>query len=157
MISLTDGSVIYQQSYPNPLAHLAASHDGRYVAEQLAGNANGRPTTLIRELPSGTVVGQLSDISVQAFSWDDSLVAGGTPGNASMSGAQVIRWQTHQIVWDRCGCPLPFYVRVLAEPGGTKLAIVGIYYQQQRSFIIVDANGGAQTVPIGNQPIVPAF
>jgi hypothetical protein len=48
-------------------------------------------------------------------------------------------------------------VRVLAEPGGTKLAIVGIYYQQQRSFIIVDANGGAQTVPIGNQPIVPAF
>jgi hypothetical protein len=155
MISLTDGSVIYKQSYPNPLAHLAASHDGRYVAEQLAGNANGRPTTLIRELPSGTVVGQLSDISVQAFSWDGSLVAGGTPGNASLSGAQVVRWQPHQLVWDRCGCPLAFQVRVLAEPGGTKFAIVGIYPQQQRSFTIVDANGGAQSVPVG--PIVPAF
>jgi hypothetical protein len=157
LISLTDGSVIYKQSYPNPLAHLAASHDGRYVAEQLAGNANRRPTTLIRELPSGTVVGQLTDISVQAFSWDGSLVAGGTPGNASLSGAQVIRWQNHQLIWDRCGCPLPFQVRVLAEPGGTKLAIAGIYPQQQRSFTIVDANGGAQSVPVGTQAIFPAF
>jgi hypothetical protein len=155
MISLRDGSIIYTQNYPNPLAHLAASHDGRYIAEQLAGNANGRPTTLIRELPSGTVVGQLTDISVQAFSWDDSLVAGGTPGNASLSGAQVIRWQNHQVVWDRCGCPLPFEVRVLAQPGGTKLAIVGVYPQQQRSFTIVDANGEARSVPVG--PIVPAF
>jgi len=48
MISLTDGSVIYQRRYPNPLARLIASHDGRYVAEQNAGlNQNLRGTFTI--------------------------------------------------------------------------------------------------------------
>src|SRR5439155_15416727 len=32
MISLSDGSVVYQRSYPNPLARIVASHDGQYIA-----------------------------------------------------------------------------------------------------------------------------
>src|SRR5207247_9861042 len=81
MISLSDGSVVYQRSYPNPLARIVASHDGQYIAEQLASNASGGPATLIRQLPSGTVVGQLSGILVEGFSWDGSLVVGGTVRN----------------------------------------------------------------------------
>jgi hypothetical protein len=157
MISLTDGSVIYKQSYPNPLAHLAASHDGRYVAEQLAGNANGNPITQIRELPSGTFVGQLNSVSVQAFSWDGSLVAGGTGGNPSLNGAVVIRWLDHRFIWEGCGCPSPFEVRVIAQPGGTKLAIAGLNQNLQGTLTIVDANGVALSVPVANQSIFPAF
>jgi len=158
LISLSDGHVIYQRSYPNPLARIVASHDGQYIAEQLASNANGGPVTLIRQLPSGTVVGQLSGILVQGFSWDGSLVVGSTFGNPSVQEAQVIRWRTHETVWHQCMCPHPHWLIVLAQPGGTKVAVVastddGIHV----SFNIVDANGASQSVPIGNTPITPAF
>ena len=157
MISLTDGSVIYQRQYPNPLARLVASHDGRFVAEQMASNANGSPTTLIRELPSGTVVGQLTGVVVQGFSWDGSLVAGATGTPAALNGAEVIRWQNNVVVWNRCGCPSPFETRVLAQPAGTKLAIAATDQHMQGSLTIVDANGVALSVPVGNQSIFPAF
>jgi Big-like domain-containing protein len=158
LISLADGSVIYQRSYPNPLARIVASHDGQYIAEQLASNANGGPVTLIRQLPSGTVVGQLSGILVQGFSWDGSLVVGSTFGNPSVQEAQVIRWRTHEAVWHQCMCPHPHWLIVLAQPSGTKVAVVastddGLHV----SFNIVDANGASQPVPIGNTPITPAF
>ena len=158
MISMSDGHVIYQRSYPNPLARIVASHDGQYIAEQLASNANGGPVTLIRQLPSGTVVGQLSGILVQGFSWDGSLVVGSTFGNPRVQEAQVIRWRTHEAVWHQCMCPHPHWLIVLAQPGGTKVAVVastddGLHV----SFNIVDADGASQPVPIGNTPITPAF
>ena len=157
MISLTDGSVIYQTRYPNPPTHLVASHDGRYVAEQIGGTANGSSTTLIRELPTGKVVGQVTGITVEGFSWDGSLVAGGIPGNSGLTGAGVIRWQNHQLVWNRCGCPSPFDVKVIAQPGGTKLAIAATNQQLVGTFTIVDTSGTALSVPVGNQPFFPLF
>jgi hypothetical protein len=157
MISLTDGSIIYEHRYPNPVARLVASHDGRYVAEQIGTNASGNPTTLIRELPSGTVVGQVTDISVAGFSWDGSLVAGGTGGNASLPGAEVLRWQNHQLLWNQCACPSPFSVRVLAEPGGTKVAVVATDQRRQGTFSIVGLSGATPPVRLGNPPIDPAF
>jgi len=157
LISLTDGSVIYTRSYPNPLVRLIASHDGRYVAEQLVGNPSGSSTTLIRELPSGTVVSQLTGIIVQGFSWDGSLVAAGIQGNSGLTGAEVIRWQDRHVVWSHCGCPSPFAVRVIAQPGGSKLAI-GAYDQHLvGTLIIVDGNGAAQTALVGNGPFNPLF
>jgi hypothetical protein len=157
LVSLTDGSVIYKRSYPNPLARLVASHDGRYVAEQLAGNANGNSTTLIRELPSGTVVSQLTGISVQGFSWDGSMVAGGIQGNSGLTGAQIIRWQDRHVIWNQCSCPPPFTVRVIAQPDGKKLAI-GAYDQHGVGTLnIVDSNGAAIAVPVGNGTFLPLF
>ena len=157
LVSLTDGTVIYKRSYPNPLAHLVASHDGRYVAEQLAGIANGNSTTLIRELPSGTVVSQLTGISVEGFSWDGSLVAGGIQSTSGLTGAEVIRWQDHHVTWSQCGCPSPFAVRVIAQPDGNKLAI-GAYDQHSVGTLnIVDSNGPAIAVPVGNGPFLPLF
>jgi hypothetical protein len=157
MISLADGSIIFQTRYPNPLKRLTASHDGRYVAEQLAGNANGSSTTLIRELPTGKVLGQLTGIAVEGFSWDGSLVAGGLQGNAGLTGAEVIRWQTHQVIWNQCGCPSPFDVRVIAQPGGTKLAIAATDQRLEGSFTIIDAGGAALSAPVGKQPFSPLF
>jgi len=158
MISLTDGSVVYQRSYPNPLARIVASHDAQYIAEQLAGNANGGPATLIRQLPGGTVVSQLSGILVQGFSWDGSLVVGSTFGNPSVQEAQVIRWHTHETVWHQCMCPHPHWLVVLPQPGGSKMAIIASMNDGSLvSFNIVDANGSSQPVSIGSTPITPAF
>jgi len=157
LISLSDGHVIYQRSYPNPLARIVASHDGQYIAEQSASNANGGPVTLIRQLPSGSVVGQLSGILVQGFSWDGSLVIGSTFGNPSQE-AQVIRWRTHETVWHQCMCPQPHWLAVLAQPGGTKLAVVAAMNDGSIvSFNIVDANGTSKSVPISSTPITPAY
>ena len=157
MISLTDGSVIYQTRYPNPLKGLAASHDGRYVAEQMAGTASGSSTTLIRELPAGNVVGQVTGITVQGFSWDGFLVAGGIQGNSGLTGAEVIRWQSHQVVWHRCGCPAPFDVKVIAQPKGSKVAIGAFDQHAAGTLTIVDGNGVAQSVPVGLGLIIPLF
>ena len=156
MISLTDGSVIYQRAYPNPVARIVASHDGRYLAEQLPNNG---PPTIIRELPSGNQIGQLTDVAVQAFSWDGSLVGvstGATQGTAPQ--AMVIRWQTHQTLWRLCTCPSPATISVLPEPGGTKLAVIAGWNKQTSwSFIIVDADGTTKPVPLAGTPLYPSF
>jgi hypothetical protein len=157
MISLTDGSVIYETHYPNPPTHLVASHDGRYVAEQIGGTAAGSTTTLIRELPAGTVVGQVTGITVEGFSWDGSLVAGGLQGNSGLTGAEVIRWQDHQVVWNQCGCSSPFDVKVIAQPGGTRLAVGAFDQQLMGTLTIVDANGAPHPVPVGTQPAFVLF
>jgi len=158
MISLSDGSVLYQHSYPNPLARIVASHDGQYIAEQFPSNTNGGPATLIRQLPSGTTVGQFSGIVVQGFSWDGSLLAGATGGNASVEEAQVVRWQNRQVVWHQCTCPTPYSLNVLAQPAGSKLAVIASWnHGLNWSFNIVDANGTSQSVPTGSTPLTPAF
>ena len=158
MISLSDGAVLYQHSYPNPLARIVASHDGQYIVEQYGTNANGGPANLIRQLPSGTTVGQFSGVVVQGFSWDGSLVIGSTFGNPTVQEAQVIRWRTHETVWHQCMCPHPHSLLVLPQPGGSEVAVVastddGLHV----SFNIADATGTSTTVPITGTPIYPAF
>ena len=158
MISLSDGSVLYQHSYPNPLARIVASHDGEFIAEQYSGNVNGGPAILIRQLPTGTTVGQFSGIVVQGFSWDGSLVIGSTSGNPSIQEAQVYRWRTHETVWHQCTCPQPASLNVLPQPGGSKLAVIASWnHGLNWSVDIVDADGTSQPVPPGNTPLTPAF
>ncbi|TMB72051.1 MAG: hypothetical protein E6J51_01055 [Chloroflexi bacterium] len=158
MISLTDGSVLYQHIYPNPLARIVASHDGQYIAEQYGGNANAGPAVLIRQLPSGTTVGQFSGIIVQGFSWDGSLVVGYTFGNPSTQEAQVYRWRTHEVVWHQCMCPHPNWLAVLPQPGGSNVAVVATTDDGTHvSFNIVDMSGRPVPVPIASTPIETAF
>jgi len=157
MISLGDGTVVYQHSYPNPLARIVASHDGQFIAEQYPSNTNGGPATLIRQLPSGTTVGQFSGIVVQGFSWDGSLVVGNTFGNPSVQEAQVMRYRTHEIVWHQCMCPQPHGLFDLPQPGGSKVAVVAITDDGLHVlFTIVDANGTSRSVPVPAQ-IGPLF
>jgi hypothetical protein len=127
------------------------------VAEQIGGTAAGSTTTLIRELPAGTVVGQVTGITVEGFSWDGSLVAGGLQGNSGLTGAEVIRWQDHQVVWNQCGCSSPFDVKVIAQPGGTRLAVGAFDQQLMGTLTIVDANGAPHPVPVGTQPAFVLF
>jgi hypothetical protein len=158
MISLSDGSVLYQHSYPNPLTRIVASHDGQYIVEQFGTNGTSGPAILIRQLPSGTTVGQFSGVIVQGFSWDGSLVVGYTFGNPSTQEAQVIRWRTHEVIWRQCMCPHPHWLSVLPQPGGSNLAVVATTDDgTQVSFNIVDANGRSLPVPIAATPIKPAF
>ena len=152
LLSLRDGSVIYERRYPNPVARLVASHDGQYLAEQLPSNTSSPPFTFIRQLPSGTQLATVRGIVVEAFSWDGSLVAGPITGNPSMPDVQVIRWQTQQVVWRTCLCPTTSTVHVLPQPGGSKLAIIF-----GASFTTIDNNGSASTVAVGSTPITPAF
>jgi hypothetical protein len=157
VVSLRDGSVIYQRRYPNPVTHVVASHDGQYLAEQVGSNANGSPSTLIRELPSGNVLGQVTGMVVGGFSWDGSLVAGAIQGNSGLVGAEVIHWQTNHVVWNGCSCPSPFAVHVIAQPEGTKLAIAATNQNRGGTFTIVDANGGTLSPAVGNQIFEPLF
>lgn len=157
MLSLTDGSLLYQRRYPNPQRRLVASHDGRYIAEQMLGPA-AAVTTVIRELPSGNVVGQLSGIFVQGFSWDGSLVAGGIQGNNGLlADAEVINWQSRSVVWYQCACPSLSNVHVIAQPGGTKIAVAATNNQGLGALTIIDANGTYLSVPTGNKPFYPLF
>jgi len=158
LISLTDGSLLYRHSYPNPLARIVASHDGQYIAEQYGSNTNSGPAVLIRELPSGTTVGQFSGLIVQGFSWDGSLVVGYTFGNPSIQEAQVFRWRTHEVIWHQCMCPHPYALNVLAQPNGSNVAVVATTDAGMHVFFnIVDANGRPVPVPIASTPIEPAF
>jgi hypothetical protein len=154
VISLKDGSVIYQRRYPNPVTRVVASHDGRYIAEQEAMSVTAVPYTIIRELPSGNVVGQFSGLAVAGFSWDGSLVAGMRLGTGTAADPQVVRWQGNQIVWS-CSCS-SVSVQVLAQPGGSKLAIVPTNYQNYGPLTIVDATGAAHTVNTPG-PATPLF
>jgi hypothetical protein len=157
MISLNDGTIVYQHSNPNPLARIVASHDGQYIAEQFGSNTGGGPATLIRQLPSGTTVGQFSGIVVQGFSWDGSLVVANTFGNPTVQEAQVMRYRTHEIVWHQCMCPQPHYLGMLPQPAGSKVAVVAITDDGAHvSFTIVDANGTSRSVPVPAQ-ITPLF
>jgi hypothetical protein len=156
LVSLTDGHVIYQRSYPNPVLRFVASHDGQYIAEQIGSTAN--PVTLIRQLPSGDVIAQWGGIIVQAFSWDGSLVAGDTSGNPSIQEAQVIRVRTREVIWHQCMCPHPHGLNVLAQPGGSDMTVVATTDDGTNvSFNIVDANGRPLSVRIASTPIEPAF
>jgi hypothetical protein len=137
---------------------MVASHDGRYLAEQLAGNASSNPSTLIRDLQGGNVVGQLAGIIVTRFSWDGSLVAGAIQTPGAIPGAEVIRWQTHKVIWSQCTCPAPDSLAVLAQPGGTKLAVIASGGQGTNwSFTIVDADGSTKSVSLAGTPVTPAF
>jgi hypothetical protein len=158
MISLSDGSVLYQHSYPNPLTRIVASHDGQYIVEQYGTNGTSGPAILIRQLPSGTTVGQFSGVIVQGFSWDGSLVVGYTFGNPSTQEAQVIRWRTHEVIWRQCMCPHPHWLNILPQPGGANVAVVATTDDGTHvSFNIVDANGRPVPVPIAATPIETAF
>ncbi len=158
LVSLSDGSVMYQRSYPNPVTRIVASHDGKYIAEQRPGDASTGPLTVIRQLPTGNPVGQLSGIVVQGFSWDGSVIAGATAGNASVQETQVMRWLSHQVVWHQCTCPMPSSLNVLAQPGGSKLAIIASWnHGLNWSFNIVDSTGTSLPVPTGWTPLTPAF
>jgi hypothetical protein len=61
------------------------------------------------------------------------------------------------VIWNGCGCPSPFAVRVIAQPQGGRLAVAAFDQHQVGTLTIVDGSGLGLTVPVGNQPFLPLF
>ena len=148
LISLIDGHVIYQESFPDAMVDLVASPDGQFVAERLPGSPG---MTLIRQLPSGTVVGQLTGVYVRGFSWDGSLVAVDTSGSAGPGQAQVIDWRTNHVLWRIADNSFPM---VLPRPFGTELAMaVWAPGSATAGIYVVHADGRVTVIESGRSPL----
>jgi hypothetical protein len=149
LISLIDGHVIYHQRYPNPMANLTASRDGRYVAEQAVATSG---ITWIRELPSGRIVAQVN-LYVRGFSWDGSLIAGDTAGYAGNGEAQLVEWQTGRMVWRMADNSFPY---VLARPFGSEVALaVWAPGSRTAAIYVIRPDGHATVIASGTSPMQP--
>jgi hypothetical protein len=171
VVSLSSGALLYRHQYPSGqvASSLVASHDGRYLAEQLmSSDAQGHQIdadTLIRRTSDGVVVARLTGQAVRAFSWDGLRVittpAFGAPDTHEL---RLVDWQRGQILWrlaEPAGiAPGGFaYVFTLARPGGTDF-MVGVAANSTgespvEQLWLVHANGSATAVAKG--PIFPEF
>jgi hypothetical protein len=168
--ALATGALVYQHQYPSGqvASSVVASHDGRYLAEQLmSADAQGHQIgtdTLIRRTSDGVVVARLAGQAVRAFSWDGSRVIT-TPalGAADSHEVRLVDWQDARVLWrmtEPAGlAPGYAYVSVLARPGGTDL-VVGVAadstgHSPVDQLWLVHADGAA--IQVAKGPIFPAF
>lgn len=132
-VQLTTGRILWTRSYSldSSVVTIAASRDGRYVAEVRSGPGQA-PATVVYG-PAGSTMAQVSG-SVSGFSWD-SVLAVVTTADGSVS---VIRWQDGSHVW---GAPQgQTFFSTLGEPGGQHIALAlrNPDYQQTTGFPPVD-------------------
>jgi hypothetical protein len=170
VVSLSTGALLYQHQYPSGqvASSMVASHDGRYLAEQLMStDAQGHqinPDTLIRRTSDGAVVARLAGQAVRAFSWDGSrVITMPALGAADSHEVRLVDWQRARILWrmtEPAGlAPGYAYVSVLSRPGGTDL-VVGVAADSTgnspvEQLWLVHADGAAMQVAKG--PIFPGF
>ena len=106
IVNLSTGAIEYEHQYPlgnlggqletgtrGDWILLAASPDGRYLAE--SGVFNGKTT--IREVPTGKPLATLLG-SVRGFSWDGSRVAASV-GSGGTFETNVISWIDQRVIW----------------------------------------------------------
>lgn len=170
VFALSTGALVYQHQYPSGqvASSVVASHDGRYLAEQLMStDPQGHQLsteTLIRRTSDGAVVARLAGQAVRAFSWDGSRVIT-TPalGAADSHEVRLVDWQRARVLWrmtEPAGlAPGYAYVSVLSRPGGTDL-VVGVAADSTgnspvEQLWLVHADGSATQVAKG--PVYPGF
>ena len=142
-VRLSTGAVVGHTSYPGQwLSTVVASTDTRYVAENASGfqgqaGQSGAPSTLIREVDTGAVVGTLGDRQVLAFSPDDGAVLtmrGTGPWTLAVSdlhGGGALGITSSDVL-----------VFAVARPDGHDFAVFGAH-----SLLILRAGGGSAAVP----------
>ena len=167
VLRLSTGAVLYHHLYGSQQIStvIVASHDGRYLAEELMSSDPqglvGFGDTQIRRTSDGAIVGRLSRQSVVAFSWDGTRVVtvpayqSGAPNEA-----RVLDWQRgSQILW-RASLPQGAQpglgrVDVLARPDSADLAIaIGLVStsgqpDQYEGLWLVRGDGTARQVVVG--------
>jgi hypothetical protein len=172
VIRLSTGAVLYHHPYGGQQVStvVVASHDGRYLAEELMStDAQGMVVfgdTQIRRTVDGAVVGRLTGQSVVGFSWDGTRVVT-IPAyqSAAPNEVRVLDWQRSQILW-RSSLPQgaqPGLARVdvLARPDSADLAIaIGLTStngepDQYQGLWLVRADGTAKQVVVGQ--LAPDF
>lgn len=142
-VRLSTGAVVGHVTYPGQsLSTVVASADTRYVAENASGfqgqsGQSGAPSTLIREVDTGKVVGSLGARQVLAFSPDDGAVltmSGTGPWTFAVSDLQ-----GRGTAGISSSEPLVFSV---ARPDAHDFAVF-----RPGSLIILRAGGGSTAVP----------
>ena len=134
LIRLSTGAVLYHHVYPDGqvASSVVASHDGRYLAEELMSTDSQSPVvyqdTQIRRTSDGTVLARIPRQAVVGFSWDGTRVVT-LPAHESGGPNEVrlVEWQRNQVVWQH-SLPAPDPARparvdYLSHPGGSELAI----------------------------------
>jgi len=125
VIALSTGRLLYQRSYAGSFVSVVSSRDGRFLAEQTSTvDTQGRISsafTVIRRTLDGRIMGRLDNRRVLRFSWDGMRVV--TVAMATGNDANLLDWQTGNVLWrppaDNTGLP----AFVAAQPNGTAMAI----------------------------------
>jgi hypothetical protein len=168
VLRLSTGAVLYHHLYGSQEVStvIVASHDGRYLAEELMSGDTAFGDTQIRRTSDGAIVGRLTRQTVVGFSWDGTRVVT-TP--AYQSGApnevRVVDWQRSQILW-RSSLPQGAQpglgrVDVLARPDSADLAIaIGLAStngqpDQYEGLWLVRGDGTARQIVVGQ--LAPDF
>jgi hypothetical protein len=168
VLRLSNGAVLYHHLYGSQevSTSIVASHDGRYLAEELMPGDAVFGDTQIRRTSDGAIVARLTRQAVVGFSWDGTRVVT-TP--AYQSGApnevRVVDWQRSQILW-RSSLPQGAQpglgrVDVLARPDSADLAIaIGLVStngqpDQYEGLWMVRGDGMARQVVVGQ--LAPDF
>ena len=172
LVRLSTGTVLYHHLYADgQVASLViASHDGRYLAEQLIMSSSQGPVvygdTQIRRTSDGAVLARIPRQAVVGFSWDGSRVVT-TPAYQSggPNEVRVVDWQHNQVLWRHSLAPQDQtgYGRVdlLPRPEGTDIAIaVGRSTtdgtpDQYEGLWIIRGDGDSQQIVVGQ--LAPAF
>lgn len=112
VVQLSTGNVLWRRAPENGV-QLAASHDGRLVAEDFGGGGGS-----VVYGSDGSVTARL-DTSISAFSWDGTLaVTSRTGGPVSLE-----RWRDGTVLWrGPVGTGYGYWGGV-TEPGGTRVAL----------------------------------
>ncbi len=118
VVQLSTGRILWTHSIKVPGSPvgigIAATHDGRYVAETVW--SAGQVTATIYG-PDGSAISHLAAF-VQAFSWDGSLVVTSASSGSTVS---LVRWRDGAVLWTG---PEGFhFVGARSEPGGSRIAI----------------------------------
>ena len=118
VVQLSTGRVLWSHSIKVPGSpvgiKIAATHDGRYVAETTW--SAGQATATIYG-PDGSALSHLA-VFVQALSWDGSLAV---TSASSGSPVSLVSWRDGSVVWTG---PEGFhFVTARSEPTGSRIAI----------------------------------
>ncbi|HET9890212.1 MAG TPA: hypothetical protein VFQ42_06895, partial [Mycobacterium sp.] len=171
VVRLSTGAVLYHHVYANGQVASSglASHDGRYLAEQLISSNGQGPVvfgdTQILRTSDGAVLARIPGQAV-ALSWDGSrVVTIPAPQSAGPGEVRVVDWQRNQVLWrhpltpqDQTGYGR---VDVLARPNSADMAIAvgrSMYNGTPDQFDglwIVMPDGHAKQVVAGQ--LAPAF
>ncbi|MEA2636778.1 MAG: hypothetical protein QOH92_3545 [Chloroflexota bacterium] len=165
VIKLSTGAVLFQRQYSNQQTpFVRASHDGQYLAEQIASvdtaGAQRNGATLIRRVSDGKLVARLDNQTVDAFSWDGARVVTMPADLAFPDEARLVDWQSGTVLWRLPGPPGTNggeRAYALPRPNGTDM-VVGIGSQSADGvgqLWLVRADGTATQIAKG--PLSPGF
>ena len=137
VVRLSDGTILAHHTYSASarLATVAASGDGKYIAESSAkgrgfdspDTSQGAASTVIRRVSDWQVVKNLDPtVQVFRFSGDDSLLlVSASQQTSQMANLSVLNWSAGSTVW-QAKTTDPFAIAILVQPAGLDFALASV-------------------------------